>query len=142
MEQQQRQILIKALNRAGQDATSVENPAYPGTPDVQFIDGWIECKYLEDWPKREKTTVRIDHYTSQQRVWLLRRSIACSKRQTERGLGWLLLYVAKTREHLLFEGEDAARYVAKDGMNRAGLYELALITTKNLQEIIDYVTIS
>ncbi len=142
MEQNQRQVLIKALNRAGQDATSVENPACPGTPDVQFIDGWIECKYLEDWPKRPDTTVRIEHFTPQQRVWLLRRSIACSKRQTERGLAWLVLYVAKTREHLLFEGEDAARIVAKDGSNRAVLYEWALITTKDLQEIIDYVTTS
>lgn len=142
MEQQQRQLLIKALNRAGQDATSVENPACPGTPDIQFIDGWIECKYLEDWPKREETTVRIEHFTPQQRVWLLRRSIACSKRQTERGLGWFVLYVAKTREHLLFEGEDAARYVAKDGMDREELYELALIVTKDLNEIVNYVTTS
>ncbi len=142
MEQQQRQNLVKALNKAGQDATSVENPACPGTPDIQFIDGWIECKYLEDWPKREETTVRIEHFSPQQRVWLLRRSIACSRLQTERGIGWLVLYVAKTREHLLFEGEDAARHLAKDGVARNDLYELALMTTKDLNEIITYVTTS
>lgn len=130
------------MNRRGLDATSVENPACPGTPDIQFMDGWIECKYLEDWPKREETTVRIEHFSPQQRVWLLRRFMACEKRDTIRGRAWLVLYVAKTREHLLFAGQTAARRVAKKGTNRAMLYELASLTTKDLQEIIDYVTTS
>lgn len=142
MEQQQRQLLIKALNRAGQDATSVENPACPGTPDIQFIDGWIECKYLEDWPRHEETTVRIPHFSPQQRVWLLRRYEARLKRGTDHGQAFLILYVAKTREHLLFDGHTAARFVAKDGVHRTRLYGWALIATKDLQEIIDYVTTS
>lgn len=143
MEQQQRQLVVKALTKAGQDATSVENPAYPGTPDIQFIDGWIECKYLEDWPKRAETTVRIEHFTQQQRVWLMRRSYACSKLTDKmHGLAWLVLYVARTKDWLVFDGETAARHVAKDGVHKAKLFELAVLTTNNLQEVIDYVTIS
>lgn len=142
MEQNQRQVVIKALNRAGRDATSVENPACPGTPDVQFIGGWLELKFLEEWPKREETTVRIEHFTPQQRVWLLRRYMACRERGTDHGIAYLLLYVQETREHLLFDAETAARKVAKDGATRAKLYEWALLTTKDLQEIITYVTTS
>lgn len=142
VEQQQRKVLVKALNQAGQDATSVENPACPGTPDVQHIDGWLELKFLETWPKRKETTVRIEHFSPQQRVWLLRRHMACKKRGTRHGQVFLLLYVAETKEHLLFDAETAARKVAKDGTNRAMLYELALLTTKNLQDVIDYVTTS
>lgn len=142
MEQQQRQLLIKALNQAGQDATSVENPAYPGTPDIQFIDGWIECKYLEAWPRRAETTVRIPHFSPQQRVWLLRRYLACHKRRTNHGQVFLILYVAETREHLLFDGGTAALHVAKDGANRWKLERLALLTTKDLNEVIHRVTTS
>jgi len=144
MEQNQRQLVVKALNKAGLDATSVENPACPGTADVQHIDGWLELKFLEAWPKRAETTVRIEHFSPQQRVWLLRRYMACEKRGTDHGHGqaFLLLYVAETREHLLFDGKTAARRVAKDGADRAMLYRMALLTTKDLQEIIDYVTTS
>jgi len=142
MEQQQRQLLVKALTKAGLDATSVENPAYPGTPDIQFIDGWIECKWVEDWPKKEDTTVRIPHFTQQQRVWLLRRHLACAKQKTSHGYGWLVLYVASTKEWLLFDGEAAARWVAKDGTNKARLFKIALLSTKNMQDVINYVKIS
>ena len=54
------------------DAISVENPAYPGTPDVNFVEGWVELKWIRAWPAREKTVVKIDHYTQQQRVWLFK----------------------------------------------------------------------
>jgi hypothetical protein len=142
MEQNQRQVFVKALNKRGLDACSVENPACPGTPDVQHIDGWLELKFKEEWPKRPDTTVRIEHFSPQQRVWLLRRYMACEKRGTRHGQVFMLLYVAETKEHLLFDARTAAREVAKDGATRAKLYEWALITTKDLQEIIDYVTIS
>lgn len=141
MEQQQRQLLIKALNACGLDACSVENPAYPGTPDIQFIGGWIECKYLEEWPKREETTVRIEHYTPQQRAWIFRRAIACDKLETNVDRAHLVLYVAKKREWLLFDGRTAARTVAKDGVTRKDLLRIALVTTTEIKDIIDYVII-
>ncbi len=130
------------MNKLGLDACSVENPALPGTPDVQHIDGWLELKFLEEWPKREDTTVRIEHFTPQQRCWLLQRFLACEKRKTNHGQVFLLLYVAETREHMLFDAETAARKVAKDGATRAKLYEWALLTTKDLRNIINYVTTS
>jgi len=55
------------------DAIAVENPAYPGTPDVNFIEGWFELKWLRDWPKGEDTVVKFSHYTPQQKVWMKRR---------------------------------------------------------------------
>ena len=50
------------------DAFAVENPANPGTPDVSYVEGWIELKQLDAWPAREDTPVRIEHYTPQQRI--------------------------------------------------------------------------
>jgi len=145
MEQEQRQKLVKALNKAGLDATSVENPAYPGTPDIQFIGGWIECKYLDDWPAHKETTVRIPHFTQQQRVWLLRRELARKKLPEELhicGRCYLVLYVSKTREWLIFDGETSARRIAKDGCSREVLYSLSGLTTTDIKDIIRYVTIS
>ena len=133
--------MIKALNARGLDACSVENPAYPGTPDIQYIGGWIECKYLEDWPRRAGTTVRIEHFTPQQRVWILRRDVACDKLETNIDRAWLVLYVAKKREWLVFDGRTAARKVAKDGVTRKDLVRIALVTTTEIKDIIDYVTI-
>lgn len=142
LEQRQRQLVVKALAKAGLDPTSVENPACPGCPDVQHLDGWLELKWKEKWPAREDTTVRIEHFSPQQRIWLLRRFMACEKRNTLHGQAFLLLYVAETKEHLLFDGITAARLVAKDGATRAKLYERALLTTTNLKDIIAYVTTS
>jgi hypothetical protein len=130
------------MNKCGLDACAVENPALPGTPDIQHIDGWLELKFREEWPKRETTTVQIEHFTPQQRCWLFKRWLACRNRGTIHGQAFLILYVAETREHLLFDAETAARKVAKDGATRAKLYEWAKLVTKNQQEIIDYVTTS
>ncbi len=142
MEQRQRQLVVKALTKAGLDATSVENPACPGCPDVQHVFGWLELKFREEWPKRAETTVRIEHFSPQQRCWLLRRYLACEKRNTVHGQAFLLLYIAETREHLLFDAMTAARRVAKDGATREKLYEWAVLRTTKLEDVIDYVTTS
>lgn len=96
--------VIKALNRKRLDAHAVENPAGPGTPDVNFIEGWIELKQLEDWPARAETVVHFDHFTPQQRVWLLRRWLSG-------GNAWMLIKVAD--EWLLLDGKTAAEIVGK-----------------------------
>lgn len=111
-EQGMRQRVINALRKL--DAVSVENPAYPGTPDVNFIEGWIELKWLRSWPVRKDTAVTIDHLTQQQRVWLLRRWGAG-------GNAWLLLQCG--REWLLFDGNTAFHFVGR--VNRGRLIELA-----------------
>jgi hypothetical protein len=69
-----RPVLVQSVR---DDAVRVENPAWPGTPDVHWcmdgIEGWLELKEVPEWPKRPGTPLRIDHYTSQQRVWQRRR---------------------------------------------------------------------
>lgn len=44
-----------------------------GMPDVEFIGGWAELKWKSEWPKRPRTPLRLDHYTQDQRDWLMRR---------------------------------------------------------------------
>jgi hypothetical protein len=97
------------------DAIAVENSAYPGTPDVNFVEGWLELKQLEEWPKRPDTPVTIEHFTAQQRVWLIRR-------WRKRGNAFLLLRVGQ--EWFLFDGETAATHVGK--VNRIELIRLSL----------------
>lgn len=105
---------VKGLKKFGLDPVAVENPAYPGTPDVNYIEGWIELKWARRWPVRPETVFKIDHFTPQQRNWLWRR-------WTKGGNAWLLLQVEK--EYLLFTGRDAKDYVGK--LTRAGLYKAA-----------------
>jgi hypothetical protein len=62
---------LRALN-----AVPVENPVLPGTPDVNFVEGWLELKWLRAWPKSEGTVVRVEHFTPQQRIFHLRRRMA------------------------------------------------------------------
>ena len=52
---------------------AVENPTLPGTPDVNYIDGWIELKWLRNWPSRATTVAKLDHYTPQQKLWIRKR---------------------------------------------------------------------
>lgn len=91
--------VLKPLN-----AISVENSAYPGTPDVNYVEGWIELKWLPEWPKRETTPVRIPHFTQQQRVWIMKRHI-------KGGNVFLLLQCRK--EWLIFDGPTAFHHVGK-----------------------------
>lgn len=99
-----RPVLLKAKL----DPVRVENAVHPGTPDVNLGDGrWIELKCLPSWPVRTKTTVRIDHYTPQQRVWLYRRW------KYAPGSTLLLLNVESDHQWLLFDGDVAAAIVGR-----------------------------
>lgn len=98
-------------------AIPVENPAKPGTADINYTDGWIEMKYLRAWPKRSDTVVRVDTYTPQQRNFARQRASAGGK-------VWFMLVVGN--EWLLLRGEDAAEYVGT--VTAEGLYDLAART--------------
>ncbi len=85
------------------DAIAVENPARPGTPDVNFIGGWIELKWLRHWPKRVGTPVKLDHpLLSGQKVWIRRRN-------RRGGRAWVMLQCG--REWLLFKGDAACDFL-------------------------------
>ena len=83
-------------------AIPVENPAQPGTPDVNYIEGWIELKWLRAWAKRATTVIHIDHWTRRQKIWHFRRRCAG-------GQAWVLLQCR--REWLLFDGAVAALWL-------------------------------
>lgn len=99
-ESRTRSTVLKALKIL--DARPVENSADPGTPDVNYIGGWVELKQISAWPSRPDTPVRCDHFTPQQRGWLIRRGL-------RGGRAWLLLQVRK--EWLLFNGSVAAEHL-------------------------------
>jgi len=82
-------------------AMAVENRVQPGTPDVEFIGGWVELKSVSAWP-RLGGPVRVGHFTTVQRLWLRKR---CEKG----GTAWLLLRVGKS--WLLFDGATGAAIV-------------------------------
>lgn len=84
------------------DPVRVENPVNPGTPDVNYNLGWLELKFLREWPVRPETVVSVEHFTPQQRVWLLRRHKAG-------GRAFMLLQVEQ--DWLLFRGDVAATIV-------------------------------
>ena len=107
-EQTMRQRVVKALKPL--DAWSVENPCRPGTPDVNYIEGWIELKWVEKWPVRADTPVRLPHFTPQQKLHLRRRWHLG-------GNAYLLLQV--DQDWFLFNGEEAAMIVGQ--ANRAEL---------------------
>jgi hypothetical protein len=97
-----RSSVVKALKPL--HAIAVENPCRPGTPDVNYIEGWIELKWLRSWPKGKDTIVRLDHYTQQQRIWAYQRRKAG-------GQCWFLLQCG--RDWILMDGAVAAMYAGR-----------------------------
>lgn len=96
--QHMRRRVIQALREL--DAIAVENSAYPGTPDVAYIGGWIELKEADEWPKKPQTPLRLSHFTRHQRAWI--------RRHVEKGgTAFVLLKVGKS-EWFLIDGKTAA----------------------------------
>lgn len=109
--------VIKVLKRF--DALAVENSVHVGTPDVNYIEGWLELKWLRSWPVKADTIVRLEHYTPQQRVWLMRRWV-------NGGKAHLLLQCRSV--WLLFNGDVAAEHVGR--VSRSELERLACWKTE------------
>lgn len=94
------------------DPTRVENSVGPGTPDINFIGGWIESKFLDAWPKRAKTVVRVPHYRPDQRAWHVKRCAAG-------GIVFVVIQIGD--DVLVFDGMDAAKglgFWTREEMNR------------------------
>lgn len=58
------------LNNKGHSFIKIESPTIRGIPDVNFcinrISGWMEFKYIKQWPKRDMTPIHFGRYTQQQ----------------------------------------------------------------------------
>jgi hypothetical protein len=94
--------VIKALKPL--HAIPVENSVHVGTPDVNCLHGWIELKWKRSWPVRPTTPLRLPHFTTVQKRWLL-------KRHALGGRCWLLLQV--NRDWLIFTAPQAYRLVGQ-----------------------------
>ena len=55
------------------DGIRIEDSLGLGIPDVNYMEGWIELKWVDDWPVRDTTILRVPHFTAEQRTWLTRR---------------------------------------------------------------------
>lgn len=88
----------------GLDPIRVENPVFPGTPDINYRDGWIESKQLDALPKRAGTIVKVEHYVPEQRSWHIRR-------QAAGGTVWVALDVRATGETFVWHGREAAQFL-------------------------------
>lgn len=66
--------LIRKLR--AEHAIAVENAARAGTSDVNYVEGWIECKYKPKWPVRPETPLTVPTFTPQQRTLMLKRARA------------------------------------------------------------------
>lgn len=122
-EKEQRQTVVRALRCL--DAHSVENRVGVGTPDVNYIYGWLELKCQKDWPARYDTPVKLDHdLTKEQRIWLERRWNAG-------GEAYVLLQVK--REYFLFVGPIAAEIIGKATQAVLRSFAVATFTSRNLE---------
>jgi hypothetical protein len=129
LETNMRDRVVAALRKL--DAVSVENGVGAGTPDVNYVEGWLELKSLDEWPKRASTKVRIEHYTQGQRVWIYRRYM-------KGGVVYLLLKVAN--DWLLFDGGAAYFHVGK--VNKKELFGCCVWRSEGLDEegLLDFLT--
>lgn len=103
-------VLKKHFDGEG-DWVRVENPASPGTPDVNYCwvdqstpaphyqprhEGWMELKIIAKLPA-EGRIFRVPHFRPEQRVWIERRSRAG-------GNVWMLVRVREPALWILLSG--------------------------------------
>lgn len=115
-----RSNLVKALRPL--DAVPIENYLRAGTPDINYIGGWIECKWMKFWPKSaDHQPVRFHHpLKKNQGLWLARRA--------SRG-GTVLLAAQVGREWFFFDGATIKDHFNK--MTRPQMRERALLHMPN-----------
>lgn len=70
-----RRALVQAMRKAGLDPVPVENAISSGTPDVNYVGGWLELKVLQV-PKIPETPVKAPHFTADQKNFIIRRTNA------------------------------------------------------------------
>lgn len=86
---------------AAWEAQRHEDSLTSGIPDLSYsmnVNGWIELKYLRSKPAKDDTILKIEHYTPEQRNWLIRHG-------SKSGLCWLLLQVESV--YMIFDWTKA-----------------------------------
>lgn len=115
------------------DAWAVENRVKPGTPDVNYIGGWVELKWLRRWPKNASISpVKVDHFTNQQRI--------CLKQRWRKGGRSFMLLQAAGPNWLLFDGETAAQIVGRATMGELYQRALTFMNPFDQEELIRWLT--
>ena len=65
--------VIKNLKKIGMLTQKIESSTAPGIPDLFYsnrnVCGWIEFKYIIDWPKKSNSIVPIK-ITNHQKLWI------------------------------------------------------------------------
>lgn len=123
------ELLRPEMVRLKMDPVRVENPALPGTPDVNFIEGWAELKAATRWPPMGGP-LQLDHPpTPEQKTWLLRR-------WHSGGCAYLVLSVGVklTREWLVFRGCDVIE-LWREPPARAALEAAAELVTGSARDV-------
>lgn len=96
----------KALR--GLDPVRIENRLEKGTPDVNYVEGWLELKWERKIPRNSDNLFIIDHWTTEQATWHIRRSHSGGK---------TFVLIKISQEWLLLLGADAASYLNKTSLN-------------------------
>lgn len=119
------------MEREGLDPVRVENRAMPGTPDVNYKEGWLELKHADRWPPRGGP-LRLKHPpTPEQKVWLWRRWMKA-------GAAMLLLRVG--REWFLFRGSEVREVWIRgiDAPHESTIRDMAMKTFNSPAEVAVY----
>lgn len=93
----------------GLDPVRIENTCELGTPDVNYVEGFVELKQVKRYPKRGGV-IRVKHYTEDQKTWAIRRHHAG---------GRVFLFLKISNEWLLFKG-----HIAAEKLNKSTIEEL------------------
>lgn len=122
--------LRSAMVKFNLDPVRIENKVGVGTPDVNYKEGWIELKHLDNWPPRAKV-VRLTHPpTKEQKVWLYRR-------WSSGGNAWLVLRI--DQDWFAFAGRDVRLIWLKGrAPTRAILFEYAKLHTNDPDEVAQF----
>ena len=82
----------------------------PGYPDIEFVGGHIELKYVPAYPKRKYITpIRCAHFTPIQRAWIRRRA---------KYGGRVFVLIRVEDDWFLLPGSKAANHLGLDWVRR------------------------
>ena len=125
-----REGLLSVVGLPDNSLTRYENYAGPGTPDVHYCvngrSGWMEMKYIDGWPVKDATVVKIDHFTPAQRTWLHDYNMAGGRCYVWIGVGDNEPLQSHMCEFFLFDGLEAAMFLSKE-WTKADWYKKAIL---------------